>query len=420
MSGESFSLGSGYFSLYKKFLRIIRIIFCKIGATPVAIERALTAADVWGAAPAGDPSFLSFDARRDRICAQLQRAADRMVAGARGPGGWAPVGASLFESRKTYAASNLDASHPTGGLWLRNMGRSAPQQPRRMHLLDMQPDGRELKLPKSARDALDPAARGKASTWNFVVRPEFPGVICLGLRDRQTRSISPSKDCGHSILATQGCAALPASTHDSVLFAGSIRFAANGSLLAWDNRSGHYAPHPGLARQLDLPQAKFYPRHIQDDLDHRTELLRRMRSRAVARLGLSAQIQVRFLQRWQRAPGRRLQVKKLLMAAVDDFAADRRSMQPQLKQLLTGLTRAGKLLPELSGLSAAAWQKQAKQGLTDALQQCRENLRSQLAQLREGDSDAIARYLKNVEQIDSAHAWLDVPALLRAIQALRS
>jgi hypothetical protein len=68
----------------------------------------------------------------------------------------------------------------------------------------------------------------------------------------KNRNFKVGKQVGHYWLSAGG---------NDVQFAGEVTF-KHGELTHWDNRSGHFLPHPAMARTVPFPYDKFEPRHV--------------------------------------------------------------------------------------------------------------------------------------------------------------
>lgn len=107
----------------------------------------------------------------------------------------------------------------------------------------------------------------KSSAHKYVANGKFTFVYKGG-------TFSAGKEVGHYWLAKGG---------GDVDFAGEVTF-DDGAVTHWDNGSGHYIPHPALARIVPFPYDKFEPKHAGElAKKRRVEQERKERAEAALR-----------------------------------------------------------------------------------------------------------------------------------------
>ena len=68
----------------------------------------------------------------------------------------------------------------------------------------------------------------------------------------------------HRVYVGKGHCAL--ARGDRIAYGGEVTF-LNGEVVRWTNRSGHFRPHPGFAHQAPFDIGKFFPDHLESDIE---------------------------------------------------------------------------------------------------------------------------------------------------------
>lgn len=202
--------------------------------------------------------------------AEDQRARD---ATADMPGGWDPTFPTVLETdfeRNFELQTNAHDSRSAGPS-IKNMGRTAPQ------FIESRPI--DMAIPPNGEIRVDMAAVAHHANpdgeveLEFVISPSRPGNILLrvpGNTPMDTRSPAFANDgnepMGHSSMVPSGTGPAATDETDAVVYAGTVKLDRAGNIISWDNGSGHYEPHPGLARMAGLPMKKFVAYHVKESL----------------------------------------------------------------------------------------------------------------------------------------------------------
>ena len=98
-----------------------------------------------------------------------------------------------------------------------------------------------------------------SGNYRFVVLKRTEDEIQAGTAARvRVMSGMRNPNCGHDSIAG----------HQPVSYAGWVRF-SRGRVMSWDDGSGHFLPHPGLARICPFPYEKFRSAQVRNAMHAR-------------------------------------------------------------------------------------------------------------------------------------------------------
>ena len=164
--------------------------------------------------------------------------------------------------RDTIATSLRGTDH---GLALRNL------QPTIVQPRVANPSRHDIAQINRRPPQLDVRAGGKPMLLDFIIRPSQPEHIYWLVSENPYRSALMH---GHTSLVGQPAQHAQAPV-GSVLYAGQLLYNAKGSLQKWNNNSGHYLPHPGMARATGLPMERFEAVHV-GEAQRKTQMRQRI------------------------------------------------------------------------------------------------------------------------------------------------